>query len=42
VPLLPPAGAAVPALRRLGRFELRALIGRSRQTMAWGVFDPNA
>lgn len=40
-PLSSPSGAA-PALRRLGRFELRVLIGRSRRTMAWQVFDPPA
>lgn len=35
------AGAARPAaVRRLGRFELRQLLGRSQRTMAWRVFDP--
>jgi hypothetical protein len=28
------------AVRRLGRFELRQLVGRSQRTMAWSVFDP--
>jgi non-specific serine/threonine protein kinase len=34
--------AAVPsaAVRRLGRFELRQLVGRSAQLMAWRVHDP--
>lgn len=27
-------------MRRLGRFELRELLGRSQQTMAWRVHDP--
>jgi eukaryotic-like serine/threonine-protein kinase len=36
MPLSSPAGAV---LRRLGRFELRALLGRSRRTMAWRAFD---
>jgi hypothetical protein len=34
----PVAGA--PAVRRLGRFELRELLGRSQRTMAWRVHDP--
>ncbi len=34
-----PAGATV---RRLGRFELRQLLGRSALTMAWRVFDPRS
>lgn len=34
-------GGSRPAgVRRLGRFELRQLIGRSQRTMAWRVFDP--
>jgi HD-like signal output (HDOD) protein len=44
---LPPAHAASPpnagataAVRRLGRFELRALVGRSAHSMAWRVGDP--
>jgi hypothetical protein len=35
------AGTARSAtVRRLGRFELRQLLGRSQRTMAWRVFDP--
>ncbi|MGA1326713.1 MAG: HDOD domain-containing protein [Rubrivivax sp.] len=34
------ASARPAAVRRLGRFELRQLIGRSQRTMAWRVFDP--
>ena len=34
-----PPGAAV---HRLGRFELRQLVGRSARTMAWRVFDPRS
>ena len=34
------AGAA--AVRRLGRFELRELVGRSQRTMAWRVHDPRS
>lgn len=35
------ASAARPAaVRRLGRFELRQLLGRSQRSMAWRVFDP--
>jgi len=33
----PPSGAAT---RRLGRFELRQLLGKSTATMAWLAFDP--
>ena len=38
-------GAAAPGTRsaparRLGRFELRALVGRSAHSMAWRVADP--
>ena len=37
------AGAAQPAaVRTLGRFELRQLVGRSQRSMAWRVFDPRA
>jgi non-specific serine/threonine protein kinase len=35
------ASPAAPATR-LGRFELRALLGRSAQSMAWRVFDPRS
>jgi HD-like signal output (HDOD) protein len=34
------ASTATSAVRRLGRFELRALLGKSAQTMAWRAFDP--
>jgi len=30
------------AVRRLGRFELRELVGRSQRTMAWRVHDPRS
>jgi len=40
-PPSPVAGAAA-AVRRLGRFELRRLVGRSAQAMAWRAFDPRA
>ena len=33
------AALAPAAVRRLGRFELRALVGRSAQTMAWRAWD---
>lgn len=36
----PSPGAA--AIRRLGRFELRALVGRSAHCMAWRVGDPRS
>jgi eukaryotic-like serine/threonine-protein kinase len=44
---LPPAAAPAPspgaaAVRRLGRFELRALVGRSTHCMAWRVGDPRS
>lgn len=32
--------AAASTVRKLGRFELRQLIGRSAQSMAWQAFDP--
>lgn len=35
-----PAAAPAGSVRRLGRFELRELIGRSQRTMAWRVHDP--
>jgi len=35
-----PAAAPAASVRRLGRFELRELIGRSQRTMAWRVHDP--
>jgi eukaryotic-like serine/threonine-protein kinase len=34
--------AAASVHRKLGRFELRALIGRSAATMAWSAWDPRA
>ena len=34
--------AAAQALRKLGRFELRLLLGRSRACMAWRAFDPRS
>jgi len=37
----PPSPAAA-AVRRLGRFELRRLVGRSAQCMGWRAFDPRA
>jgi eukaryotic-like serine/threonine-protein kinase len=40
LPLSSPSTAGGPVLRRLGRFELHGLVGRSRQTMAWRVIDP--
>ncbi|HET9976465.1 MAG TPA: HDOD domain-containing protein [Burkholderiaceae bacterium] len=40
-PPSPVAGAAA-AVRRLGRFELRRLVGRSACAMAWRAFDPRA
>ncbi len=40
-PAPPRAGPPTP-VRRLGRFELRALLGRSAQTMAWRAFDPRS
>ncbi|MDH5330325.1 MAG: HDOD domain-containing protein, partial [Aquincola sp.] len=36
----PLPGAAVAAVHRLGRFELRALRGRSARCMAWQAWDP--
>jgi eukaryotic-like serine/threonine-protein kinase len=33
-------GARPAAVRRLGRFELRSLVGRSAHSMAWRVGDP--
>lgn len=38
----PLAGAALAAVRRFGRFELRALQGRSARCMAWLAWDPRA
>jgi HD-like signal output (HDOD) protein len=32
--------AAAKAVRKLGRFELRQLVGRSARCMAWRAFDP--
>jgi len=34
------ASAATAVVRRLGRLELRALVGKSAYTMAWRAFDP--
>ncbi|MES2958600.1 MAG: HDOD domain-containing protein [Pseudomonadota bacterium] len=34
--------AAAPAVRKLGRFELRQLVGRSARCMAWRAFDPRS
>ena len=34
--------AATKAVRKLGRFELRQLIGRSMGSMAWRAFDPRS
>lgn len=34
--------AAAQALRKLGRFELHQLLGRSRACMAWRAFDPRS
>lgn len=42
-PMAPAASTPTPgaaAVRRLGRFELRALVGRSVHCMAWRVGDP--
>lgn len=40
-PASPPAPrAAAGAARRLGRFELRQLLGKSSATMVWLAFDP--
>ena len=39
-PLQPLPGP--PAVRRLGRFELRTLLGRSAQVMAWRAWDPRS
>jgi len=39
-PLPGAAAAAVTAVHRLGRFELRALRGRSARCMAWQAWDP--
>ncbi len=33
---------AAPAVRKLGRFELRELLGRSARCMAWRAFDPRS
>jgi len=32
--------AAAPTVRRLGRFELRQLLGKSSATMVWLAYDP--
>jgi non-specific serine/threonine protein kinase len=40
-PLAPAAGTAA-VHKRLGRFELRGLVGRSAATMAWLAWDPRA
>ena len=37
-----PAPAPAVATRRLGRFELRQLLGKSTATMVWLAFDPRA
>ena len=34
--------ATASAMRKLGRFELRRLIGRSARCMAWQAFDPHS
>ena len=34
--------AAAQAVRKLGRFELRQLLGRSARSMAWRAFDPHS
>lgn len=34
------SGQGAQAVRKLGRFELRELLGRSQRTMAWRVLDP--
>lgn len=36
------APAAAPVVRRFGRFELRALLGRSERTMLWLSADPRS
>lgn len=36
-----PATSA-PTMRKLGRFELRQLLGRSAQSMAWRAWDPRS
>lgn len=36
------ATAAAPVVRRFGRFELRALLGRSERTMLWLSTDPRS
>ncbi|TDP74259.1 HDOD domain-containing protein [Roseateles toxinivorans] len=48
-PQSPPAPSATPQaeanrapLRRFGRFELRALLGKCSRSMSWLVFDPRA
>ncbi len=41
--MVAPASSALPAtnpVRRLGRFELRRLLGKSAGTMVWLAFDP--
>jgi eukaryotic-like serine/threonine-protein kinase len=38
----PVASAAAKAVRKLGRFELRLLLGRSARSMAWRAFDPRS
>src|SRR5690349_21151595 len=35
-----PSTAAAGPMRRLGRFELRRLLGKSGATMVWLAFDP--
>ena len=32
--------SAAAAVRKLGRFELRQLLGRSARSMAWRAYDP--
>jgi HD-like signal output (HDOD) protein len=42
-PLHPaPSARADAGVRRLGRFDLRALLGRSAHTMAWRAWDPRS
>lgn len=37
-----PAASKPPPMRSFGRFELRALLGKSAATMAWLAWDPRA
>ncbi len=39
MPVTPAPAAGAPTVRKLGRFELRQLLGRSARCMAWRAFD---